>query len=303
MLQYPPALRAGSQVRIVSPAGPVTTELLAPGIETLRSWGLDVVVDDRVYARSKYLAGSDDERLAAINDAIADPDVEAIVFSRGGYGTMRILQDIEWGLLEESPRHIVGFSDITAIHLAAAAVSGICSIHGPVVKSFASQGEDLQALRAALFGTAEERVVGCEPVRPGSASGPIYGGNLSLLAALLSSPFVPDLDGAILFLEDVTEEDYRLDRLFTTLRLSAKTSRIRGIVLGDFSECGGTWIPDEEIDLFARDLATEIGDLLDIPVVAGFPAGHASRNLPFAHGSYTTIDGESGAVTLRWRAP
>lgn len=302
-LLRPRALSPGDRVRVISPAGPVTPELLEEGLDTLESWGLSVELDDRVYARCEradYLAGDDAARLTAVEDALADPEIKAVVFSRGGYGTMRLLEHLDADTLRANPKLWVGFSDITALHLYAVHKAGLVTLHGPVVKSFRLHRDDahdsLEKLRAALFGERGDRlrIDGLETVSKGRARGPLLGGNLSLVDAMIGSPFCPDLNGAILLLEEVGEEDYRLDRLFTSLRLSDRAARPAGIVLGDFTECAGAHIGAEGIDDLVAELTAEFG----CPVATDFPAGHGSRNVPVPMGVEATLDATEGTLIL-----
>lgn len=298
MLLQPQPLAPGAQVRVLSPSGPVTPELLAPGLEVLRSWGLDVSVDERTYGRDRYLAGADELRAAALNEALRDPAVDAVVFSRGGYGAMRILDAVDWEALAAHPIPLVGFSDITALHLAALQRASVATLHGPVVKSFGLQAQDVDALRASLFGEARQTRFDVRELSPGVARGRLVGGNLSLVASMLASDCAGALAGAVLVLEDVTEEDYRLDRLFTALRLSPASRNLAAIVLGEFVGCAGAHVCEEEMEAFTDSLGAELGAALDIPVVAGFPCGHGSRNVPFAHGARAEVDAGAGTVTF-----
>ncbi len=297
-----PALRPGDRVHIVSPAGPVVPELLERGIDRLRQWDLEVIVDDAVYQRRPpfdYLAGDDQTRLNALLNAWSDPDCRAIICSRGGYGTMRLLPDIELETLISQPRLLVGFSDITALHLYIAGVGGLATVHGPVVKSLARHDDDphrsVDRLHEALFATTErpEPWTGLRTILPGRASGPVLGGNLSLLVALLATPYAPCLDGAILIVEDVGEDDYRVDRLLTALRLAHNTA-ISGLVLGDFSDCDGVYVASEQLDAFL----TKLGAEFDCPVVANAPIGHGGRNVPFPVGVRAELDADEGTVSF-----
>lgn len=300
-LTRPCALTPGDTVAIVSPAGPVVPELLERGIATLESWGLDVWLHDAVYDRRQragYLAGHDHTRLASLQEVVDSPKVSAIIFSRGGYGTMRLLPRLDLDGLREHPKLIVGFSDITALHLHVAARAGVPTLHGPVIKSFRLHDDDphesLVHLRRALFGERGERptVDGLRTVRGGRATGRVLGGNLSIVASVLASPHCPALDDSILFLEDVGEEDYRLDRLFTTLRLSERAGRPAGIVLGDFTGCGGAYVDAADIPDFVAELASEF----DCPVVADFPGGHGTRNIPIPMGIGAALDADAGRL-------
>ena len=298
MLRRPPPLATGSHVRVLSPSGPVTPEIVSYGAGILESWGLRVTFDERAFERHRYLAGDDAARAAALNDALRDDDVDAIVFSRGGYGAMRILDRIDWAALRDRPRPLVGFSDITAIHLAALRHANVATLHAPVVKSFSSQEADIESLRRALFGEPREIEIPVQGLAAGRARGPMVGGNLSLVVAMLASRHLPDLEGAVLFVEDVTEEDYRLDRLFTALHASHSFEKLAALVVGEFHECGGTYVTEHEIRGFVEELTAELGTRAGIPVVSGFPSGHGSRNLPFAHGATVEVDAERGVVTL-----
>lgn len=297
-MDHPSPLTPGSRVEVVSPAGPVTPELLEPGLNLLRDWQLDVRVGDAVYERHRpgYLAGDDEQRLRAVQHALTDPEVEAVVFSRGGYGTMRLLERLDLEAMDR-PKLLVGFSDLTALHLYAAGCRGLSTLHAPVVKSLRLHepgDRTLDGLRAALFGRRADgfRVGGLETVREGRAEGPVLGGNLTVLVHLLSSRFCPDLDGAVVLLEDVGEEDYRLDRMMTALRLSENVSRPAGIVLGDFTDGGGAYVDEADIDALMAGLAAEF----DCPVVAGFPVGHGADNLAVPMGVTATLDAGGGQL-------
>ena len=299
-LVRPPALQAGDRVHVISPAGPVIPENLADGIARLREWGLDVVIGDSVYQRRPpfdYLAGDDQTRLRDLETAWFDPACRAIICSRGGYGTMRLLPHLDLARMAATPRLFVGFSDITALHLSLAGVGGIATLHGPVVKSIGLHDDDPHRsathLREALFATTDAPAAweDLQPITSGRATGPVFGGNLSLLIPLLATPYCPSLDGAIVIIEDVGEVDYRLDRLLTALRL-ASGSGPAGLVLGDFTECHGVYVDEERIQTFIAGLASEF----DCPVVMGAPLGHGTRNVPFPVGVEADLDADAGTL-------
>lgn len=301
-LVHPPPLRPGDRVHIVSPSGPITPEILQPGLELLRHWELEVIIDDAVYRRRPpfdYLAGPDRARLQAFEDACSDPDCRAIICSRGGYGAMRLLPDLDIDVLRSRPRLLVGFSDITALHLYIAGTASVATLHGPVVKSLRMHIEDdtetIDRLRAALFHTTDVPRPWSQmrTVRPGYARGRVYGGNLSLVVPLLASPYSPVLDDAIIVIEEVGEQDYRLDRLLTALRL-ADDADIGGLVFGDFSECGGVYVEDHQFAHFIDVLGAEF----DCPVVAGAPVGHETPNFPFPVGVFAELDADSGTLSF-----
>ncbi len=301
-LIHPPALRPGDGVHVVSPSGPVTPEILAEGLDLLRTWELDVHIDDDAYHRRPpfdYLAGPDEIRLEAFLRAWSDPDCRAIICSRGGYGAMRLLPHLHHTRIRSAPPLLVGFSDITALHLYVAGVCNVATLHGPVVKSLRlhsdSDFDSLERLHDALFATnpAPQPWTGLRTLRAGRASGPVYGGNLSLLIPLLSSPYCPPLNGAIIIVEEVGEQDYRLDRLLTALRL-ASNADIAGLVLGDFSDCSGVYVEDGEFSRFLDDL----GRQFDCPVVADAPVGHQHRNASFPVGVQAELDADAGTLTF-----
>lgn len=288
------------RIRVLTPAGPVTPDLIEPGVEQLREWGFEVELDEFVYATSDrrgYLAGEDEQRLGAIQAAFDDPKLDAIIFSRGGYGSLRLLDRLDTSSLEQHPKLIVGFSDITALSLDLVRRQ-VASLHGPVIKSFRLHEDDphdsLSRLRDAMLGRRATgfRIESLKCVVPGKARGPLLGGNLSMVASMVGSEYCPNLNGSLLFLEDVGEEDYRLDRLFTTLRMSTKAGSPGAILLGDFTDCAGAYFDDASIPALVSDLAGEFG----CPVVSGLPIGHAANNVPIPIGSPATLDAVEGVL-------
>ncbi|WP_230467325.1 S66 peptidase family protein [Lujinxingia vulgaris] len=302
-LIQPAPLRPGDRVHVVSPAGPVVPELLEEGLATLRAWELDVVVDEAVYARrpgADYLAGEDQARAAAFLNAWRDPQCRALFCSRGGFGSQRMLPLLNDLDVRAQPRHLVGFSDITALHLHLAGNLRLQTWHGPVVKSFALHRDDpqdsVEHLRALLFGEKERTwsIEGLRTLRPGRAQGRLLGGNLCVLVHQLATDFCPSLHDAILVVEDVGEVDYRIDRLFTALRHSLKGQRLAGLVLGDFSDAAGVYVDEQGTDAFLAMLAREF----KCPVVAGAPVGHRSPNLTLPMGAPAELNADQGRLTL-----
>lgn len=293
-LRRPAALRPGDQLRVLSPSGPVWPQHVEAGVAMMRAWGFCVEVDPDAFARTAhgYLAGEDAARLDALWRAWCDPQVAAIVCSRGGYGAMRLLDGLVARLERTPPERatpplLVGFSDITALHLLLAGRFGVCTLHGPVAKSLPNQPEAAEALRSALLGHRDTIELALRPHRAGAVTGPLYPVNLSLLCALLGSPHCPDLTGAILVIEDVGEPDYRLDRMITSLRLAATTRDLGGIIVGEFESCGGVYIAQPEIEGFVAD--TIAATFPDLPVALGAPVGHARANLPLPVGAPATL--------------
>jgi muramoyltetrapeptide carboxypeptidase len=305
-LRHPRPLVMGSRVAVVSPAGPVLPEHLAPGIAQLEAWGLEVVVPEAVYDRLPrprgFLAGTDEARAGALNAALRDDSVDAIVFARGGHGALRILERIDWAALAARPKVLMGFSDITALLSAAWQECGLVGLHGPVVKSFtlhAEAGDVWQVrehVRRALFGERGEEwsLGGLECAREGVASGRLMGGNLCLVAALMGTPWAVEAAGALVFLEEVGEVDYRVDRLMTQLRLAWRRSPPAGLMLGEFTGLAGVYAGEDEVTGFLIDLARE----LEIPAVVGLPVGHGARNVPLPVGVMARLDAGAGELVV-----
>ena len=253
--------------------------------------------DGGLFERQRYLAGSDVRRLAELHAALADPGIRAVFCVRGGYGATRLLPQLAARAPEGAPKPLIGFSDITALHLWLQA-HGRISIHGPVLAQLprlpastcARLFDLLECVRPAppLAGTAT--YVG------GVAEGALLGGNLSVLTRLLGTPYLPPLDGAILLLEDQGERPYRLDRMWTHLELAGVFARVRGIALGTFTACeepGASYTSAEVL----RELAARTG----LPCAAGFPIGHGDSNEPVPLGVRVRLDAD--AATLSFLEP
>lgn len=273
----PQALRPGDRVAVAAPAGPVDPGLLDRGVALLESWGLRVDVLPHVRDRHLgHLAGRDADRAGDFTAACTDPGVRAVFCARGGYGTQRMADLVDWPALGAArPPLLVGSSDVTALHEAFAARLGVATLHAPMLATGAlvDRPEDAAHLRTVLF--EPERVTELPLTGPapaaGTARGLLAGGNASLLASSVGTPTALPPDGRLLLLEEVGEEPYRLDRILTQLRRAGVLQRAAGIVLGDFTDCG----PPEEV---AELLADRLGDL-GIPVAAGLPAGHGPLQL------------------------
>ena len=282
-------------VAIVAPAGPVDEADLAEGLGRLGA-RYSLRTDARLRARTGHLAGTDSDRAAALQEAISAPDVRAVVVARGGYGTMRVIDRIDLAPLDLHPKVVVGSSDLTVLGCALAR-AGRSSIHGPMVETIG------RATDPAIFdrlvrlledpSPPDDSDLALEVVRPGRAEGPILGGNLSLLAALAGSATLPSWQGAILFIEDVGERPYRIDRMLTQLLRAGALDGLAGVLVGDLTDCNPRDESPGPLEVVAERLSP-----LGVPILAGYPAGHGGRFLAFPHGARAEIDGGRGRV--RW---
>ncbi len=288
-------LKPGDLVGVVAPAGPVMPDALAAVPALYARHGLRVRLYPGCEANTGYLAGPDALRLADLHAALADDDVAAIHCLRGGYGAMRILDGIDADLVRTKPKLLIGYSDITALH-ALWAGEGLPSLHAPMPASdLIKPGRE--ADEAALFdvllgglhaGTVLQPTLEADtPRTAGVAEGPLIGGNLSLVAALMGTPWAWNPHGAILFLEDVSEEPYRVDRYLTQLRLGGVLGSVAGVLLGSFTD-----------ETYPLDLLKATFEGLGKPVLGGWPTGHGTPNRPLPMGLRARLDTTAGTLTL-----
>lgn len=303
----PPPLRRGDPVRIIAPSSPFDPAALERGLEVLSGrLGLQPRMRADLSARRAYLAGDDARRAEEWREAVADPEARAIFCARGGYGAMRILTAVDPAPLLERPKALVGFSDVTALH-AALNRAGLATVHGPVVTQLGRAPDDaVRQLEAVLFRDAPGAgpwdvpapgagLVAARSIRPGRVSGPLVGGTLTILAHLAGTPFAPSLEGAILFLEDVGERPYRIDRCLTQLRLAGALDRVAGVAVGQLVQC-------DDAGVLAADVVREAVLALGVPAVEGLPAGHDDANFALPLGPRATLvapaPGEEGPPRL-----
>ncbi len=273
----PPPLPPGGTIGVVAPAGPIRPAALKDGLAYLRKRGYRVEEGKHLRRRHGYLAGTDAQRAADLNRAIADPRLDAVVFARGGYGTARILEELDFSPLKRRPKLFLGYSDITAFYAGLIRSTGIAGFYGPMVLNFSRPGTEFREdslwsvlSRSAGWNRFPVPRKGC--LREGTGEGRLVGGCLSLLVSLVGTRFDLDTRGAILFWEEVDEEPYKIDRMLNHLRMAGKFRHLRGMVVGRLQRCepkGKTaGLPLPEI-LLRHLRGTRF------PVVFDFPAGHA----------------------------
>ncbi|ARP73168.1 LD-carboxypeptidase [Streptomyces pluripotens] len=302
-LVRPPRLAPGARVAVVATSGPVPKDRLQAGFNVLRGWGLDTVPGRHVLAQHRefgYLAGTDADRAADLQNAWCDPTVDAVLCARGGYGAQRLVDLLDWDAMRAAgPKIFVGFSDATVLHEAFATRLGLTTLYGPMAAGidFIETTRAQQHLRATLFTPETVRTIasGGTPLVPGRARGVTLGGCLCLLAAERGTPHTrPSAGGGLLCLEDVGEETYRLDRYLTQLLRSGWLEGVHGVLLGSWQECADY---AEVRPLLADRLGT-----LGVPVVEDFGFGHCEGALTIPFGVAAELDADGATLTLDWPA-
>jgi muramoyltetrapeptide carboxypeptidase len=298
----PRPLRPGSVVAVVAPATGFDREELLRGLAWLRT-RYRLRIDRRIFDRRGYLAWDDESRAAVLARVMVDPAVDAIACARGGYGTMRLLEHLPWDAFVARPKWLFGFSDVTALHVELAR-RGVGSLHGPNVTGLGRAITPLE--RARLLAVLEGRPPspwrgsGLDVLVPGSARGPLVGGNLTLLAAMAAAGRLVVPRGAILVVEDVTEAPYRVDRMWTSLRLGGHLDALGAIVLGTFARCDPG--PDGVTvdDVLSSEARAPRGTARSAPAVRGAPFGHATRNEAFPLGAAARLEADVAGWSLHW---
>ena len=298
----PPPLRAGDTVGVVASAAAVDREYLERGVRELARQGYRVKVSERALARDRILAGTDEERASELMRFFRDPEVRAIFAARGGYGAGRLLPLIDFDLLRRTPKIFVGFSDQTFLLNAIAELSRMVCFHGPMVAKDVAGGISARSmlhLRRLLAGELDGfDLQAAEAIHPGVAQGEVIGGCLSIVVAMLATPYAPDFTGKILFLEDTGEKAYRIDRMLVQLRQSGALGKVAGVVFGGMRSPGDS----EAEQRLIRQFAAEQTAALDAPVLWGIEAGHGTENFTLPLGLQARLDATACRVSLIGRA-
>ncbi|MFB8177887.1 LD-carboxypeptidase [Streptomyces sp. NPDC055966] len=298
-LARPRRLAPGARVAVVAPSGPVPEERLQAGLDVLRGWDLDPVAAPHVLDRHgefAYLAGSDADRAADLQNAWCDPTVDAVLCARGGYGAQRMIDLLDWDAMRAAgPKVFLGFSDITSLHEAFATRLGLATLYGPMAAGidFIKNTRAQEHLKATLFAPETVRTIasGGTALVPGRARGITLGGCPALLATDLGTPHArPSAAGGLLCLEDVGEEAYRLDRYLTQLLRAGWLEGVRGILLGSWERCG-------DYAAVRPMLADRLG-ALGVPVVEEFGFGHCAGALTIPFGVAAELDADTATLTL-----
>lgn len=294
----PPALKKGSKVGLVAPAKIVSRETVKPAVEILKSWGLKVVKGKNLLARNFQFAGTDAQRTADLQQMLDDDTVEAVFCFRGGYGTTRIIDNLDFSRFLAQPKWIVGYSDITALHLHLHRM-GVESLHATMPMLFARDSErSVSGLREILFSGKDDFKISLQGRggRAGQATGQAIGGNLSLIATCLGTASEADFSGKILFLEDIGEYLYHIDRMMIQLKRAGKLENLAGLVVGHFTAMQDNAAPFGQT---AEEIILEAVRGYGYPVGFGFPIGHETENLPIPCGRLLKLKVSRNKAELR----
>jgi muramoyltetrapeptide carboxypeptidase len=297
----PPFLHPGDTIALVCPAGYMPPEKAQTCIHTLQDWGYRVRIGRTLDGDSEnYFSATDEERLADFQQMLDDPEIKAILCGRGGYGLTRIIDKIDFSRFTQSPKWIIGFSDVTVLHAHIHTNYKIATLHAPMAAAFNDGGADtvfVRSLQTALAG--EPAKYECPPHpynRQGTASGPLLGGNLSLLAHGVGTASDITTEGKILFLEDVGEYLYNIDRMLYQLKRSGKLSGLKGFIAGGFTDLKDTERPfGASVEEIIRDIVKEY----DYPVCFGFPVSHGKDNYALKAGMEHLLTVDTNKTTLQ----
>ena len=289
-MMRPPFLKLNDKVVIVSPAGNINPLYVNKTIDIIQDWGLEVKTSDNAMRETGRFSGFVEQRLHDLQVAMDDPEVKLIFCSRGGYGTIHLLDRLDFTAIKKNPKWLIGFSDITALHSSLQS-HGIMSIHGPMTEHFSEEGpSNLSVLytKSAISGKGLNYSIPVEyPFlnREGKATGRLFGGNLSVYSALLGSKYNKVPRNGILFLEDIGEEPYRVDRMIYQLKLAGVFSKIKGLIVGQFTDY------EEDNKMYGSLYESILSAVKEFtfPVCFGFPVGHTKINLPMIMGGIATL--------------
>jgi muramoyltetrapeptide carboxypeptidase len=306
----PARLKKGDTIGIVAPASPLYNKSdLVRGIKTLEEWGYKVIVGEHVNARNEYLAGTDEQRASDINSMFENDQVDAIFVTQGGYGSARLLRHINFDLIKKNPKIFIGYSDITAIHLAIQKLTGLVTFHGPGMAGFnpeeLSDYRKNQLFKALLMeepiGEIElaDKKKWINIINPGEARGEMVGGNLSLICSSLGTPYEIETEGKILFFEELDTEPWVIDHMLSHLINAGKLQKAAGIVIGECKDCVPyTHHPGFPVTFSLEDLLEEYIKPLNIPAIYGLPLGHTKDLATIPLGVQGFLDATNGKLII-----
>ena len=302
----PKALKFGDTLGVIAPASPTTEENVKKSYDSLVEMGFKVKMGKSCYGSYGYLAGPDGLRAGDINNMFKDKEVDGIICLRGGYGTPRILDLLDYDLIKNNPKIFIGYSDITALHIAITKILNLVTFHGPMLSSDLIGGFNDFSKRSLYNFIMEGKFIGSiknpkgeeiETINGGIAEGEIIGGNLSLIADTIGTPYEIDLKGKILFIEEIGEEPYQIDRMLTQLRLSGKLKEAEGIILGDFNNCVAKTLKYDD-SLTLKQVIEDIIKPIERPTIANLRAGHCEPMVTLPFGVKAKLDANKKELTI-----
>lgn len=308
-MEVPQPIQAGATIAVVSPASAPKPEKLRRGIDYLNRKGFSVKEGAHLWGKNKYLSGSGDEQISDLHAAFDDPDVHLIICSRGGYGTPRYLDRLDYDLIRNNPKFLVGYSDITALQCALGVHADLVTVSGPMVAVEMAEEPQIDAYTESFFWDmitqplsgqllSNPADIVFKTVSSGIGEGPLVGGCLSLFDNLLGTPHFPDVAGGIMILEDIGENVQHIDRMLSQFKLAGffhGAGRINGLVLGQFIDA---WEKAEEDDFSLDELIRDIIGEVDFPIVSNWAYGHTSRKMSIPLGANARLDGDAGTLAL-----
>ncbi|HKM44031.1 MAG TPA: LD-carboxypeptidase [Dysgonamonadaceae bacterium] len=298
----PPFLKISDKVAIVSPSGKISPIYINNTAEILRKWGLDVEISEHALNEVGSFSGFVEQRLDDLQLAMDDPEIKLIFCSRGGYGAIHLLERLNFDKLRKNPKWMIGFSDITALH-SAFQCNGVMSIHAPMAKHFSDEGSsDLSVLytKTALMGKPLNYNIPIQSTslkRVGKTTGTLFGGNLSVMTSLIGSKFFKVPHNGILFLEDIGEKPYKVDKMIYQLKISGILNQIKGLIVGQFTDY------EEDSNMYASLYESIFSTVKEysFPICFDFPVGHTKTNLPMIMGGNATLTVGKESISLKQR--
>lgn len=285
------SLKKGDTIGVAAPSARFDDIQLQKGIHCLKAMGFRVYVPESIYKEKRYLAGSDRDRAEVVNDLFSAPNIKGIISARGGFGAMRMLEYLNWDEIKENPTLFIGFSDASSLISSLIQKAGFCSVHGPNLVSLAKAGQEtLDGFYRAVTGQLNEiSIEGDQWLAKGKGSGPLLGGNLATLVHMIGTRFAPEFHNGILFIEDIGEPAYKIDRMLFQMKMAGLFDHIKGVVTGSFEGCANSdYIPE---------ILSEIFNGYQVPVCMGLDAGHGPVNLSLPMGVRVTLDSEKSVLT------
>lgn len=299
----PKTLKFGDTIGIIAPSSPTMEENIQRAYDTIVEMGFKVKMGKSPYEKYGYLSGTDEIRAQDINEMFKDTEVDGIICMRGGYGTPRILELIDYDIIRKNPKVFVGYSDITALHIAFNQIAGLVTYHGPMVSSDMLDGfSDFskESLFKAIMSSEPIGIISNPPeeeiitINGGIAEGSLIGGNLSLITDTMGTPYEIDVKGKILFIEEIGEEPYNIDRMLNQLRLAGKLHEAQGIILGDFKDCN----PKDDESLSLEQVINDHIKPIEKPTIYNLQSGHCAPIITLPFGVNVRLDADKKEILI-----